>query len=256
MEFYPIATGRVPVQSCFENLTNRRRDKFGILSYQEVETAGSEFCDPLCKKSDYVFMEEKYEGGSNRRRYHEMLKGEKIKKASRIEESSRGIKLPQTKIEIEGSVEVHVEEEMSKEDFCEKCEKDECSKEKENDLEKNGRTKEMKEEKRENSKEELNVASSVTAAACHFSDYKVKKEPLEAWILRAFTGSETDDDLILCARGFLFYSLADICFPISPGIWFMAALGGARQIGGALVLVQIWAWSRIPALWPQLIMDI
>ncbi|KAI5675972.1 hypothetical protein M9H77_06922 [Catharanthus roseus] len=31
----------------------------------------------------------------------------------------------------------------------------------------------------------------------HFSGYKVKKEPLEAWILRAFTGSETDDDLIL-----------------------------------------------------------
>ncbi|KAI5682608.1 hypothetical protein M9H77_03836 [Catharanthus roseus] len=28
----------------------------------------------------------------------------------------------------------------------------------------------------------------------------VKKEPLEAWILRAFTGSETDDDLMLCAR--------------------------------------------------------
>ncbi|KAI5659327.1 hypothetical protein M9H77_28120 [Catharanthus roseus] len=27
--------------------------------------------------------------------------------------------------------------------------------------------------------------------------YKVKKEPLEAWILRVFAGSETDDDLIL-----------------------------------------------------------
>ncbi|KAI5667910.1 hypothetical protein M9H77_17763 [Catharanthus roseus] len=57
--------------------------------------------------------------GSNGRRSHEMLKGEQIKKASRDEESSRGIKLPQAKIEIEGSVEVHVEEEMSKEDFCE-----------------------------------------------------------------------------------------------------------------------------------------
>ncbi|KAI5670859.1 hypothetical protein M9H77_11223 [Catharanthus roseus] len=34
--------------------------------------------------------------------------------------------------------------------------------------------------------------------------YKVKKELLEAWILRAFTGSETDDDLILRARGFIF----------------------------------------------------
>ncbi|KAI5657118.1 hypothetical protein M9H77_25911 [Catharanthus roseus] len=34
--------------------------------------------------------------------------------------------------------------------------------------------------------------------------YKVKEEPLEAWILRAFTGSETDDNLILCAHGFIF----------------------------------------------------
>ncbi|KAI5656496.1 hypothetical protein M9H77_25289 [Catharanthus roseus] len=31
-------------------------------------------------------------------------------------------------------------------------------------------------------------------------DGTVKKEPLEAWILRAFTGSETEDDLILRAR--------------------------------------------------------
>ncbi|KAI5672221.1 hypothetical protein M9H77_12585 [Catharanthus roseus] len=91
------------------------RDNFGILDYQEVETPAGEFCDPLCKKSDYVHMEEKYEGGSNGRRCHEMLKREQIKKASRVEESSRGI---QAKIEIEGSVEVHVEEEMSKEDFC------------------------------------------------------------------------------------------------------------------------------------------
>ncbi|KAI5648698.1 hypothetical protein M9H77_34703 [Catharanthus roseus] len=34
----------------------------------------------------------------------------------------------------------------------------------------------------------------------HFSGYKVKKEPLKAWILRAFTGSETDNDLILRVR--------------------------------------------------------
>ncbi|KAI5671376.1 hypothetical protein M9H77_11740 [Catharanthus roseus] len=39
----------------------------------------------------------------------------------------------------------------------EKCEKEESSKEKENDLEKNARTKEMSEEKRENSKEVLDV---------------------------------------------------------------------------------------------------
>ncbi|KAI5671654.1 hypothetical protein M9H77_12018 [Catharanthus roseus] len=32
-----------------------------------------------------------------------------------------------------------------------------------------------------------------------------------------------------------------------------AALGGARQIEGALVILQIWAWSHIPLLQPQLI---
>ncbi|KAI5653054.1 hypothetical protein M9H77_30241 [Catharanthus roseus] len=140
----------------------------------KLETPVGEFCDALCKKSDYVCIEEKYA------RCHEMLK-EKIKKASRVEKSSSGIKVPQTKIEIEGNVEVLVEE-MSKGDFCdsmrdmsleekerlvgksnffvsisslgEKCEKDECSKEEENDLEKKERRKEMDEEKRENSKEE------------------------------------------------------------------------------------------------------
>ncbi|KAI5656672.1 hypothetical protein M9H77_25465 [Catharanthus roseus] len=37
----------------------------------------------------------------------------------------------------------------------------------------------------------------VRLSLSHFSGYKVKKEPLEAWILRKFTGSETDNDLIL-----------------------------------------------------------
>ncbi|KAI5676324.1 hypothetical protein M9H77_07274 [Catharanthus roseus] len=103
----------------------------------------------------------------------------------------------------------------------------------------------------------------------HFSGYKVKKEPLEAWILRAFTGSETDDDLILRARGFIFLLIGGHMLPHFSGnlvhvrylslledfdairtyswgscvFWFLyrqlctAALGGARQIGGALVLV-------------------
>ncbi|KAI5652920.1 hypothetical protein M9H77_30107 [Catharanthus roseus] len=60
------------------------RDKFGILDYQEVETTIGEFCDLRCKKSDYDYMKEKYEGGSNGRRCHEILKEEKIKKASRV----------------------------------------------------------------------------------------------------------------------------------------------------------------------------
>ncbi|KAI5669513.1 hypothetical protein M9H77_19366 [Catharanthus roseus] len=37
----------------------------------------------------------------------------------------------------------------------------------------------------------------VRLSLSHFSGYKVKKEPLEPWILRAFTGPENDDDLIL-----------------------------------------------------------
>ncbi|KAI5648370.1 hypothetical protein M9H77_34375 [Catharanthus roseus] len=47
----------------------------------------------------------------------------------------------------------------------------------------------------------------------HFSGYKVKKEPLEAWILRAFTGLETDDDLILRARGFIFLLIGGHMLP-------------------------------------------
>ncbi|KAI5659565.1 hypothetical protein M9H77_28358 [Catharanthus roseus] len=56
-----------------------------------------------------------------------------------------------------------------------------------------------------------------TAPRSHFSSYKVKKEPLEAWILRAFTGSETDDDLILCARGFIFLLLGGHMLPDISG---------------------------------------
>ncbi|KAI5678487.1 hypothetical protein M9H77_09437 [Catharanthus roseus] len=41
----------------------------------------------------------------------------------------------------------------------------------------------------------------------HFSGYKVKKDPLKAWILREFTGSEIDDDLILRAHEFIFLLL-------------------------------------------------
>ncbi|KAI5663675.1 hypothetical protein M9H77_22998 [Catharanthus roseus] len=51
----------------------------------------------------------------------------------------------------------------------------------------------------------------------HFSGYKAKKEPLEAWILRAFTGSETDDDLILRVRGFIFLLLGSHMLPDFSG---------------------------------------
>ncbi|KAI5682937.1 hypothetical protein M9H77_04165 [Catharanthus roseus] len=36
----------------------------------------------------------------------------------------------------------------------------------------------------------------------------------------------------------------------------MTALGGTRQIGGVLVILQIWAWPRIPVLQPQLMTDV
>ncbi|KAI5654951.1 hypothetical protein M9H77_32138 [Catharanthus roseus] len=72
----------------WESLKRDLRDKFGILDHQEVETSIFEFCDPLCKKRDNVYMEEKYKRESNGIRCHEMLKGKHIKKASRVEESS------------------------------------------------------------------------------------------------------------------------------------------------------------------------
>ncbi|KAI5669124.1 hypothetical protein M9H77_18977 [Catharanthus roseus] len=53
-----------------------------------------------------------------------------------------------------------------------------------------------------------------TAPRSHFFGYKLKKEPLEAWILRAFTSSETDDDLILRI----------ICFLISHAVWFLECI--------------------------------
>ncbi|KAI5680818.1 hypothetical protein M9H77_02045 [Catharanthus roseus] len=46
-----------------------------------------------------------------------------------------------------------------------------------------------------------------------FSEYEVKKEPLEAWILRAFTGSETDNDLILRASGFILLIIGEHMLP-------------------------------------------
>ncbi|KAI5652275.1 hypothetical protein M9H77_29462 [Catharanthus roseus] len=70
----------------------------------------------------------------------------------------------------------------------------------------------------------------------------VKKEPLEAWILRAFTGSETDDDLILRSWIYFFTSWRSYTSRFLRNLVHAvvhAALGGARQIGGALVTVQV-----------------
>ncbi|KAI5671964.1 hypothetical protein M9H77_12328 [Catharanthus roseus] len=60
----------------------------------------------------------------------------------------------------------------------------------------------------------------------HFSGYKVKKEPLEAWILRAFTGSETDDDLILRAYGFIFLLIGGHMLPDFSGNLVHSAVHG------------------------------
>ncbi|KAI5653953.1 hypothetical protein M9H77_31140 [Catharanthus roseus] len=97
-------------------------------------------------------------------------------KPSLLEKSSMVNELQQARIELDESVEMHVKGEMSKEDFGDsrsdlsfeeeeiieferkdRCEKDESSKEEENDVEENKRTKEMSEEKQENSKEELDI---------------------------------------------------------------------------------------------------
>ncbi|KAI5660031.1 hypothetical protein M9H77_28824 [Catharanthus roseus] len=58
----------------------------------------------------------------------------------------------------------------------------------------------------------------------HFSGYKVKKEPLEVWILRAFTGLETDDDLILRAHGFIFLLIGGHMLPDFFGNWVHAVV--------------------------------
>ncbi|KAI5658626.1 hypothetical protein M9H77_27419 [Catharanthus roseus] len=63
--------------------------------------------------------------------------------------------------------------------------------------------------------------------------FSVKKESLEAWILREFTGSESDDDLILHARGFIFLLLGGHMLP---------------DMSGSLIRVR----SHIPVLHPQL----
>ncbi|KAI5681157.1 hypothetical protein M9H77_02384 [Catharanthus roseus] len=57
---------------------------------------------------------------------------------------------------------------------------------------------------RDNTSTDLAVLAEPIPVLQYDSPYKVKKEPLEAWILGAFIGSETNDDLILCARGFNF----------------------------------------------------
>ncbi|KAI5667153.1 hypothetical protein M9H77_17006 [Catharanthus roseus] len=64
----------------------------------------------------------------------------------------------------------------------------------------------------------------------HFSGYKVKKEPLKAWILRVFTSSETDDDLILHARGFIFLLIGGHMLPEFSGNLVHAVVHGS--IGG------------------------
>ncbi|KAI5677630.1 hypothetical protein M9H77_08580 [Catharanthus roseus] len=60
----------------------------------------------------------------------------------------------------------------------------------------------------------------------HFSGYKVKKEPLEAWILRVVTGSETNDDLILRPRGFIFLLISGHMLPDFSGNLVHAAVHG------------------------------
>ncbi|KAI5657044.1 hypothetical protein M9H77_25837 [Catharanthus roseus] len=114
------------------------------------------------------------------------IEKEESMKPSLLEKSSIVNELLQARIEINKSVEMHVEGEMSKEYFgdsmsdtralkkrralSEKFEKDESSKEEENDLEENERTKEMSEEKRENSKEESNSMTNCLSSHLSLED--------------------------------------------------------------------------------------
>ncbi|KAI5658213.1 hypothetical protein M9H77_27006 [Catharanthus roseus] len=67
----------------------------------------------------------------------------------------------------------------------------------------------------------------VRLSLSHFSGYKVKKEPLEAWILREFTGSETDENLILRAGGFIFLLLGGHILPDFSGSLVHAVVHGS-----------------------------
>ncbi|KAI5656726.1 hypothetical protein M9H77_25519 [Catharanthus roseus] len=60
----------------------------------------------------------------------------------------------------------------------------------------------------------------------------VKKEPLEAWIMRALTGSKTDDDLILCARGFIFLLIGEhMLFDFSGNLVHIAVRKWSISVG-------------------------
>ncbi|KAI5656831.1 hypothetical protein M9H77_25624 [Catharanthus roseus] len=63
----------------------------------------------------------------------------------------------------------------------------------------------------------------------HFFGYKVKNEPLEAWILRAFIGSETDDDLILRTREFIFLLIGGHMLPNFSGNLVHAVVHGSIE---------------------------
>ncbi|KAI5681060.1 hypothetical protein M9H77_02287 [Catharanthus roseus] len=127
------------------------------ITYRPFETVPRK---ETINEKDYVNMDERFYTRGN----EESMKPSLLQKSSMVNE------LLQARIETDESVEMHVEGEMSKEDFgdsmgdlsfeedeSEKYEKDESSKEEKNDLEDRERRKEMSEEKQENSKQELDV---------------------------------------------------------------------------------------------------
>ncbi|KAI5656292.1 hypothetical protein M9H77_25085 [Catharanthus roseus] len=95
------------------------------------------------------------------------------------------------------------------------------------------------------------VHPSPILSLTHFSEYKVKKESLEAWISGEFTGSETDDDLIMRARRFIFLLLRAHKL---PDMWALMRgnFRGYMTDKGIPCATSIWAWSRIIILRPQL----
>ncbi|KAI5676151.1 hypothetical protein M9H77_07101 [Catharanthus roseus] len=77
----------------------------------------------------------------------------------------------------------------------------------------------------------------------HKHRYKVKNEPLEAWILREFTRSENDDDLILHSCGFILLLLGGYMFPDLSGSLFVWLSYHDR----GLVLSDLWR-AEVPLI--------
>ncbi|KAI5678245.1 hypothetical protein M9H77_09195 [Catharanthus roseus] len=99
--------------------------------------------------------------------------------------------------------------------------------------------------------------SSFAAAAA-----SVKKEPLEVWILRVFTSSETDDDLILHACGFSCLLLGGHMLPDFSGslvhVLYLSLLEDFDHISGPqlMTVVQDDPLAPLGAIWNGPVLEV